>query len=390
MRSGRRVAVTGLGVVSAAGTDLDKYWSWVSASPPAPVSTPVDGFDPQRLLTAKEVRRSDASAQYAVAAAHLARDDARLPDPPPDPRRAGVVLSTVYPAVQPREDERDLLLSEGPSAVSAFLSALSSESAPASMVSSALGWRGPSSVLVAACAGGTHAVSSGADLVASNRCDFVVAGGTQGALTPVLMASYRNLGVLSDSGWVRPFDRRREGFVFACGAAVLLLEALDGARARGARIYAEVLGSAQNNDAGSMVSPSGPGVKECMFGALDDAELQPSDIGHVNAHGTATTRNDQHEAEALHATFGTPPPVTSIKRVVGHAAGASGSFEAVAAALSVQHGLVPSLGSDVEPDESLGLDLVVGKPRPIGPRPVLSNSLGLGGHNACLVLGPVR
>ena len=384
----RRVVVTGLGVVSSGGSDLDRFWSWLAAGEPARVSTPVVDFDPRQYLTAKEVRRSDNFSRYAVGVARLALADAGAPVA--EQRRSGVVLATVYGALESFDSEREAFDADGPTGVSPFLAPLSCENAAAAMVSADLGWRGPSKVLVTACAGGTHAVAEGADLIRSGRCDLVVAGGTQGRITPVLMAAYRNLRVLSPSGWVRPFDRRRDGFVFAEGAAALVLEPLDAALARGARIYAEVLGAGHTNDAGSMVSPSGQGAVECMEDALADAGLEPGDVTHVNAHGTGTLLNDLREAEALHDVFGpTPPPVTSVKRLLGHAAGASGAFEAVTAALTVHHGLLPSLGTDVEPDPDLDLDLVTGAPRPFEPGPVLSNSFGLGGHNGCLLVGPV-
>jgi len=388
MRAGRRVVITGLGQVSAAGTDLATFWRWVSEAPPAPVSTPVTGFDPNEFMGAKAVRRSDPFARYGVAAARLALRDAALDAQTVHARRGAVVLSTVYGALESLEAERDRMAAEGPESVSPNLPVASCENVVAAMVSADLGWRGPSRLIVTACAGGTHAIGEAADLVASGRADVAVAGGTQGLITPVLMAAYRNMRVLSPSGWVRPFDRRRDGFVFAEGAATLVIEPLDSAQARGARIYAEILGSGHTNDAASLVSPTGSGAVECISDALDDAGVDPGDIVHVNAHGTGTLVNDLREAEALHDVFGQrPPPVSSIKRVLGHAAGASGAFEAVAAALTVHTGAAPSLGTDVEPDD-LGLDLIVGEPRRVGPGPVLSNSFGLGGHNGCLIVGP--
>lgn len=386
---GRRVAVTGLGQVSRAGTDVAAFWTWLCEARAAPVSTPVQDFDPRRFQTAKEVRRSDPFARYAVAASRLALADADVDPQVLDPRRGGVVLSTVYGALESLDREAALLAADGPEAVSPNLSVAACENIAAAAVSADIGWRGPSKVIVTACAGGTHAIAEAADLVASGRVDTAVAGGTQGAISPVLMASYRNLRVLSPTGWVRPFDERRDGFVFAEGAAVLVLEPLDAARARGARVYAEVLGSGHTNDAASLVSPSGSGAVECIVAALDDAGVDPGDIVHVNAHGTGTLVNDRREAEALHEVFGTRPPATSsIKRSLGHAAGASGAFEALAAALTVHHGVIPSLGPDVRPDRALDLDLVVGPPRRVEPGPVLSNSFGLGGHNGCLVVGP--
>ncbi len=390
MSAGRRVAITGLGTVSALGTDLGRFWDQITAAPHAPVHTRVRDFEPSAWFTSKQLRRSDPFARYGVVAGRLAVADAAVDLAAVSPRRAGVVMATVYGALESLEEEQANLQGGGEEAVSPFLTVASCENVVAAMLSAHLGWRGPSRVIVTACAGGTHAVSEAADLIRSGRCDLVVAGGAQGRITPVLMAAYRNLRVLSPTGWVRPFDRRRDGFAFAEGAAALVLEPLDAARARGARVYAEVLGSGHTNDADSLVSPSGSGAVECIEDALADAGLHPADIVHVNAHGTGTTVNDIQEAEALHQVFGAPPPVTSIKRVLGHAAGASGAFEAVASALTVHHGVLPSLGTDVEPDPALELDLVVGPPRAIESGPVLSNSFGLGGHNGCLVVGPAR
>jgi len=388
MSDRRRVAITGLGTVSSNGTDLAEFWEWICHADPAPIHTGVRGFDPRQFMGTKDVRRSDPFSQYGVAASHLALRDADL-DPADVPaRRGAVVLANAYGAQTSLEFERDRMIAEGDITVSPFLSASSCEATASAMVSIALGWRGPSRVIITACAGGTHAVAEGTELIRSGRSDVVVAGGTMGPIPPVLMASYRNLRVLSPSGWIRPFDRRRDGFVFADGAASLVLEPLDAARARGARIYAEVLGSGHTNDAASLVSPSGLGAIECISDALDDAGLRPADIVHVNAHGTGTGMNDAREAEALLAVFGRPPPVTSTKRVMGHGAGAAGAFEAAIVALSLHHGVLPSLGTDVEPDPALDLDLVVGPSQPWTPGPVLSNSFGLGGHNGCLVLGP--
>lgn len=388
--SRRRVVVTGLGTVTAAGTDLDAFWSWVCSPADEPVRGQVQEFDASRWLSRKELRRTDPFARYAVAAADLAWRDGGVPEV--DPRRTGVVLSTVYGALESLDHEAAVLATDGPGAVSPFLTALSCENAAASLVSLTFGFRGPSKTVVGACAGGAFAVADAVDLIRADRCDVVLAGGSQGAITEVLMAAYVNLRVLSPTGWVRPFDRRRDGFVFAEGAAVLLLEAHDRAAARGAPIYAEVSGSANTNDAASMVSPSGVGAEECMRAALDDAGLAPADVGHINAHGTATLLNDRKEAEALHAVFGPAvddvPPVTSIKGVTGHSAGASGAYEAVAAALTIARGELPAVGTDVQLDDGLDLHLVTGGPQHWAPAPVLSNSFGLGGHNGCLVFSP--
>lgn len=390
MAQRQRVVVTGLGTVTTNGHDLDEFWTWVSAAPPQPVVEHITGFDPSPWMTPKESKRSDPFTHYGVAAAHLALADAGLDPAEVDPRRGGVVMSNLFGANQLIDqesrdhwDQLDL--------VPGWAGMALCENLVAAMVSQHTGWRGPSKLIITACAGGTHAISDGVDLIRAGRCDVVLAGGAQGPYLRILPAAFKNLRLISPSGWVRPFDRRRDGFQQTAGSAVLVLERLEDAQARGARIYAEVLGSGHTNDAQSLISPSGSGAAECIADALADAGIAPDEVAHVNAHGTGTGLNDEKEAEALHQIFGpTPPPVTSVKRILGHATGAAGALEAAAAVLTLHHGELPSLGTDVEPDEALELDLVVGPPRPFEPGPILSNSFGIGGHNGCLVVAPLR
>jgi len=243
--------------------------------------------------------------------------------------------------------------------------------------------------VVGACAGGAYAVADAVDLIRRGTCDAVITGGTQAPLTAHMEASYRALRVLSPSGRVRPFDRRRDGFVFADGAAVLLLEAADTAAARGAPVWGRVLGAANTNDGAGMASQTGQGAVECILGAIADAGLTPADIAHVNAHGTGTTMNDRIESRALVEVFGAAgPPVTSTKGVTGHTFATAGALEAVVALLSMRHGLIPPVALDFEADPEVSLDVVHGAARPWAPGPVLSNSFGLGGTNGCLVLAP--
>ncbi|MFN8016556.1 MAG: beta-ketoacyl-[acyl-carrier-protein] synthase family protein [Acidimicrobiales bacterium] len=386
-----RVAITGLGTVSTAGTDLDRFWRWVCEAPPAPVQRAIVGFDPSPWMTAKEQRRSDLFTHLGVAAAHLAADDAGLDPASVAGPRSGVVMGTLFGAAATLEDGLAAFDPAQPDEVAPYLGVASCENLVAAAISQHFGWRGPSKVIITACASGTHAVSEGADLIRSGRCDTVLVGGSQGRSMAIVADAFTNLRLLSRSGWCRPFDVRRDGFAYTEGSAAMVLESFDAARARGARIYAELWGDAHTNDADSLVSPSGPGAAECMAAALEDADAEPGDIGHVNAHGTGTHLNDEREAWALHEVFGErPPPVTSVKRVLGHVLGAAGAFEAVASALTVHTGVMPSLGTDVQVDEALELDLVVGPPRRIEGGAVLTNSFGIGGHNGCLVIGPVR
>ncbi len=386
---GRRVVVTGVGVLL--GPDRvgrDALWQALCRPADAPVDGSLDGFDHGPWLAGKERRRSAPFTRHAVVAAELALDDAGRP--PLDPLRTAVVTAAVYGAPETLDDQRDVLGAEGSKAVWPFLGAMASENAPAAALCARHGVRGPSKAVVASCAGGAYALADAADLLRLGRADVALAGASQAALTPTLLASYQNLDVLSRSGWSRPFDRRRDGFVLAEGAAFVVLETLEHAVGRGAEPLAELLGAANTNDADHVARPSGSGARECMAGALDDAGIEPSDVAHVNAHGTGTRVNDHVEAAAIIELFGAAaPPVTSVKGVTGHTFAAAGAVEAVASVLSIHHRLLPPTAVALDVDPEIGVDVVVGAPRPWTPGPVVSNSFGLGGHNAALVLAPV-
>ncbi|MEJ7766065.1 MAG: beta-ketoacyl-[acyl-carrier-protein] synthase family protein, partial [Acidimicrobiales bacterium] len=243
-----------------------------------------------------------------------------------------------------------------------------------------------------ACAAGTHSVINGARLVASGRCDVVVAGSSEAPMSSTGVAAFTNMTAITKSGWSRPFDARRDGFVIAEGAGILILEAWDHAVARGASLLAEIVGGASTADAHHITAPApgGSGALTCMQQALEDAGITPEAVRHVNAHGTSTTLNDAAEAEALGKLFGAPgPPVTSTKGVTGHALGAAGSMEAVIAVMAIlKRSIPPTVGTDALDPELTPIDLVLGEARPWTPGPVLSNSFGFGGHNGTLVVGP--
>ncbi len=385
----RRVAITGLGVVACCGVGQDAFWDGLCGPPPSGERR-VHDFDPTMFFGPKEVRQVDRFAQFAVAAACQALDDAG--DLRADPDRAGVIIATGVGGVQTWEDQVAVFLERGQRRVSPRLIPMMMPNAGAATVSMRLGWRGPCETTGTACAAGTHAIGNAARLIASGRCQVMLAGGSEASMTPVAIAGFANMTALSTSGVSRPFDLERDGFVVAEGSAVLLLEDLERAQERGTRIYAELTGAASTADAHHITAPSpgGAGAAACMELALFDAGLTPGEIGHVNAHGTSTPPNDAAEAEAITKVFGSPgPPVTSIKGVTGHALGAAGAIEAVASVLSLQRCLVPPTANFSTPDPDMRIDLVVGAPRPLEPAPVLSNSFGFGGHNGCLVITPV-
>ena len=384
----RRVAVTGLGVVSCCGIGKDAFFAGLNG--PAPEGEHrVRGFDSSLWFDAKEVRRVDLFAQFAVAAAEMALEDAGQLDV--DPALAGIQIGTGVGGLSTMEAQIGVLLEKGPRRVSPFLVPMMMANAGGATVSMRLGWRGPCETITTACASGTHSILAGHRLIATGRCDAVLAGGAEAAMTPVALAAFGNMTALSTSGQSRPFDVRRDGFVIAEGGAVLVLEELERARARGAHIYAELLGGASTADAHHITAPApgGAGAIGCMELALEDAGLTAGDIAHVNAHGTSTPLNDMAEADAIDKIFGRPGPlVTSIKGVTGHSLGAAGALEGVACALSIDRRLIPPTVGLEQQDPEIHLDIVREAPREWEPGPVLSNSFGFGGHNGCIVLAP--
>lgn len=386
--SRRRVVVTGLGVVSCCGFGKDAFFEGLRGPAPTGERRVVD-FDPSRFFDGKEIRRVDPFAQFAVAAAEMAVADAGSVGV--DPGVAGVIIGTGVGGLSSMEQQVILLHEKGPRRVSPFLVPMMMANAGAAAVSMRLGWRGPCETIATACASGTHSILAAHRLVASGRCDAVLAGGSEAAMTPVAVAAFGNMTALSTSGISRPFDRRRDGFVIAEGAAVLMLEERDRACERGARIYAELLGGASSADAYHITAPApgGVGAVGCMELALEDSGIAAAEVAQVNAHGTSTPLNDLAEAEAIEKVFGSPgPPVTSIKGVTGHSLGAAGALEAVASALSIERKLIPPTVGLEEMDSDIHLDIVTGAARKWQPGPVLSNSFGFGGHNGCLVLAP--
>jgi 3-oxoacyl-[acyl-carrier-protein] synthase II len=386
--AGRRVAITGIGVVSCCGIGTDALWTGLNGAPPEG-DRRVPGFDPERWFGPKEVRQIDRFAQFGVAASELALEDAG--DLGVDPDRAGVIMGTGVGGFESLQTQVLVYGEKGARRVSPRLVPMMMSNAGAANVSMRAGWHGPSESIVTACAAGTHSIGYAARLVASGRLDVAIGGGTEAAMTEVGIAAFANMTALSSSGISRPFDARRDGFVITEGAGALVLEAWDHAVARGARIYGELAGSASTADAHHITAPipGGAGAVTCMIMAMEDAEVSTGDIGHINAHGTSTPLNDQAEADAITKVFGAEaPPVTSTKGITGHGLGAAGAIEAVAAVLSIQHRLIPPTSGYEQPDPDIHLDIVAGEARPWEPGAVLSNSFGFGGHNGCLVITP--
>jgi 3-oxoacyl-[acyl-carrier-protein] synthase II len=391
----RRVVVTGLGVLASCGIGKEAFFAGLTG---AAAEGPqwIDGFDPADFFDPKEARQTDRFAQLSVAAAQLALTDAG--ELGTDPARTGVIFGTGTGGLATIQEQIVVLVAKGPRRVSPRLVPMMMGNAGAAAISIRFGVRGPCETVVTACASATHAIGNAFRLVGDGRCDAVITGGAEaaisraGGLEPIGITAFANMTALSTSGHSRPFDRRRDGFVIAEGGGAIILEELGHAIARGAHIYAEVLGAGSTADAYHITAPApgGEGAVACMELALADAGIAPGSVAHINGHGTSTPLNDLAEAEAIEKVFGLPgPPVTSIKGVTGHSLGAAGALEAVASVLSIERGLIPPTAGLEEQDPEIHLDIVTGPPRAFDPGPVLSNSFGFGGHNGCLVFGPV-
>ncbi len=387
---GRRVAVTGLGVVAPCGIGIEAFWEGLCG--PAPEGERrVTDFDPTpHFDNPKEARRADRCTQFAIAASDMAL--AQAGDLVADPLRRGVLIGTGIGGIETLETQIKVMLEKGERRVSPFLVPMMMPNAAPAAVSMRHGFQGPAENTCTACAAGTHAIANAARMITHGRCDVVLAGGSEAPFVRAAIAGFTNMTALSSSGVSRPFDAGRDGFVMGEGSGVLVLEEWEMAERRGARILAEVLGGASTADAHHITAPSpgGVGAIACMELALEEAGISPEAITHINAHGTSTPLNDMAEAEAVNKLFGSSGPLmTSTKGITGHALGAAGALEAVAVVLAMQKGLVPPTAGFSTPDPEMPqVNLVVGEPAPWSPGPSLSNSFGFGGHNGSLVLRP--
>lgn len=390
--SGRRVAVTGLGVVAPCGIGRDAFWQGLLGPGLVDVGrlTTIEDWDPSPWYDSpKDARRADRSEQYAIAAATEALEQSGRPAA--DPSRIGTIFGTGVGGIHTLEEQIVNRLDKGERRVSPFLVPMMMANAPGANVSMRFDLRGPNETLSTACAAGTHALGYAARLIAWGLADAVVAGGTEYAGTPTALASFGNMTALSSTGTSRPFDAARDGFVMGEGAAVMVLEEWESAVGRGARIIGEILGAASNADAHHITAPSpgGVGAIGCMRLALADAGLEPVEIRQVNAHGTSTPLNDAAEAAAVSEVFGPGAvPVVSTKGVTGHALGAAGALEAAAVLLSMEHRLIPPTANTVDVDPEMTVDVVTGEARPWEPGPTMSNNFGFGGHNGSIIIGP--
>lgn len=410
---GRRVAITGLGLVTPLGLGVDENWRRLCAGEsgigpitrfdasamPTRIAGEVRGFDPTRWVAKKEVRQMDLFIQYAIAAASMAVEDAGL-GAPDEPDRFGVYVGAGLGGLPVLEATADSLREKGPrQGISPyFVPAIISNLAPG-QISIRLGYRGPNMSHVSACSSGAHSIGEAFHLIARGGADVMIAGGTEGTVSPLAVGGFcamRALSTRNDAPTAasRPFTASRDGFVLSEGCGLLVLEEWERARARGARIYAEMIGYAATADAFHITSPppGGEGAQRCMRLALRDARLAPEAVGYINAHGTSTAA-DAIETAAIRAVFGAHADrlaVSSTKSMHGHLLGATGGVEAAICALALQRGVLPPTINLDDPDPACDLDYVPKVAREQGVEAALSNSFGFGGTNACLVLRRAR
>ena len=393
----RAVAITGVGSVTPLGmgakTLLD---GWVGAH-----CALADGvgrcldFDPGGVLSRSEIRRSDRHLQLALVACEEALGQAGWgSELPYEASRVGCVTATTVGGQRAVEAEFEAFRTSGPKAVAPVRVLLAAGDAASAAISMRHGLRGECYGLNGACAGGAKAIGAGVRMIRSGAVDAMVVGGVDAEMTGLTRATYTMLGALSETGACRPFDRRRDGMVPGEGAGILVLEAADAARARGSRILGEILGYGAGSDAYHLTVPHVEGQARTIRAALADAGVAPEDVGYVNAHGTGTRLNDPAETQALKATLNGHAgaiPVSSLKASIGHLQGAAGAVEAIATVLALRARVAPPTLGLEEPDDGLDLDYVPGSPRALSASGdagvvALSNSFGLGGHNACVVL----
>lgn len=400
-------AVTGIGLVTAAGIGRDESWSGVlSGQSPAATDhvladagVPVDfdcrvpGFDAAELLGRKAARRLDRYVQLAMVAAREAVADSGLDPASWDGPRVGVVIGCGMGGAETWETQHSRMLEHGPARVSPLLIPMLVPNMVAGHVAMEFGAKGPNLVTATACASGATAIGTARDLLRTGACDIVITGGTEAGLTPLAMSGFAQMGALSGrredpAAASRPFDVDRDGFVAGEAAGILVLERPEDAAARGARVYGAVRGYGASADAHHETAPDpeGNGAQRAIVAALADAELTPADVDHVNAHGTSTPLNDVAEARTLRRVLGDGFSVTSTKGVTGHTLGAAGAIEAAFSLLTIGQRLVPPTANLESQDPEIDLDVVAKAPRDQDVEVAVSNSFGFGGQNAVLVL----
>jgi 3-oxoacyl-[acyl-carrier-protein] synthase II len=406
----RRVVITGMGTVNPLGNDVATTWSALCkgvsgvgpiegfdvSDLPVKFAAQIKGFDPESVLDKKEARRFDPFLQYTMAAAVEAMEDSGWKVPAERCERTGVLIGSGIAGLATMLENCDALLNRGPRKVSPFFVPYTIANMASGIVSMRYGARGPNSCVVTACTTGTHAIGDAARIIARGDADVMIAGGVEAPVNRLGVAGFASMRALSQRNddpqrASRPFDRGRDGFVIAEAAGIVVLESLEHALARGARIHAEVIGYGMSGDANHMTAPpdDGIGAQLSMRAAIRDAGLEPKDVDYINAHGTSTELNDKIETYAIKQVFGAHArklAVSSTKSMTGHALGGAGGIEAIFSALAVAQGKIPPTINLTDPDPDCDLDYVPNTMRETPVRVALSNSFGFGGTNGTLAI----
>jgi beta-ketoacyl-acyl-carrier-protein synthase II len=404
------VVVTGQGVICPLGNNVEEFWKRLVAgeSGIGPVTrfdttaydTRIAGevrdFKPEEVMERKDIRRTDLFVQFAIAATAQAVKEAGLKDAGVDPTRFGVIIGSGIGGISTFEEQHRILLEKGPNRVSPFFIPMMISDMASGQVSILFGAKGPNYCTVSACSSGAHAVGEAYRIIQNSEAEVMIAGGAEAPVTPVSFAGFCSMKAMSTrnddpTGASRPFDCQRDGFVMGEGAGILILEELEHAKKRGARILAEIIGYGATGDAHHMTAPApeGEGAARAMRAAINDSGLSLSEFGYVNAHGTSTPLNDKFETQAIKSVFGEHAPrvaVSSTKSMTGHLLGAAGGLETIICVLALERQLLPPTINYEHPDPDCDLDYVPNTARKVETRAALSNSLGFGGHNVTLAL----
>ncbi|MCM3038325.1 beta-ketoacyl-ACP synthase II [Paenibacillus motobuensis] len=404
-----RVVITGMGSVTALGSDLDTLWnnliqgkSGVSQIESFDVSeyttriaASVKDFNPEDYMDRKDARKMDRFVQFAVAAASRALADSGLNiAEDTDPERVGVMIGSGIGGLGTWEDQHSILLEKGPKRVSPFFIPMMIANMASGQVSIMFGAKGPNSTAVTACATGTHSIGDSYKMIKYGDADVMICGGAEATIRPTGLAGFCSMRAMSTRNddptrASRPFDAERDGFIMGEGSGVLILESLEHAQKRGAKIYGEVIGYGLSGDAYHMTEPNPEGPERCMKMAIRDADIDPSEIDYINAHGTSTPVGDKSETTAIKRALGDHAykvAISSTKSMTGHLLGAAGGVEAVICGLTLQHGMIAPTINLEHPDPECGLDYVPNEARQADVRIAMSNSFGFGGHNATIIL----
>lgn len=406
----RRVVVTGLGIISPIGCAVDIFWGnlikgksgigplthFDATQYESRIAGEVKDFAPHPFISSKDARRMERFVQFSVTAAKNAIDDSGLDVSKEDPYRIGVLVGSGIGSLRIIEEQHKVILEKGPSRVTPFLIPMLIVNMAAGHISIMMGVKGPNLCTTTACASGSHAIGEAMRIVQYGDADVMIAGGTESCISALGIGGFCALKALSTRNneperASRPFDKERDGFVMAEGCGIVILEELEHAKKRNARIYGEIVGYGMTGDAYHMTAPDpeGEGAARCMANALKDANLKPEEISYINAHGTSTPLNDKIESLAIKKVFGNfakKVAVSSTKSMLGHQLGAAGAVELVICCLSIERNIIPPTINYENPDPDCDLDYVPNKARQAKVNVCLSNSLGFGGHNATLCI----